>query len=203
MKVQVRQCTGVDMFERPVIHMAAVKRRCTANPDLHLESIFIHLQDESRRLNMACTQSLKLLHHEQLYLVQYRLTEQAHNQDCLFWNVFDSNSSDISSVGSERCFQPHSLDHLFKGDGKQALLGCFPSLISSTHSNGMCISCSDDGPGASGQGFEINAHLYMVGRLGGHVLHTPTLSQRPSHHPRCIIVFNFVAVARPVVIISC
>lgn len=41
----------------------------------------------------------------------------------------------MSSKGPERGCQPHLLDRLFKGNGKQVLLGSFPSLISSIHSN--------------------------------------------------------------------
>jgi hypothetical protein len=51
------------------------------------------------------------------------------------WDVFDSDRCAIGFEGSGRLCQPHSLDRLFKGDGKQVLLGSFPSLISSIHSN--------------------------------------------------------------------
>ena len=57
--------------------------------------------------------------------------------DCsrFIWDVFCSDSSAVGSEGSKRGCQPHSLDHLFKDDGKQVLFGSFPSLISSIHSN--------------------------------------------------------------------
>ncbi|THX38580.1 hypothetical protein D6D10_04972 [Aureobasidium pullulans] len=93
--------------------MAAVKRRCTADPDLHAESIFINLQIESRKLS------------------------KVHDQSTFIWDVFDSNRGPIGFKGSVRNCQPHSPDRFSKGDGKQALLGRFPSLISSIHSNGM------------------------------------------------------------------
>jgi hypothetical protein len=50
-------------------------------------------------------------------------------------DVFDSDRSAVGSKGPERGCQAHSLDRLFQGDGKQVLLGSFPSLISSIHSN--------------------------------------------------------------------
>ncbi|THV76418.1 hypothetical protein D6C84_09092 [Aureobasidium pullulans] len=60
-----------------------------------------------------------------------------YDQSTFIWDVFDPNRSPIGFKGSARNCQPHSPDRLSKGDGKQALLGCFPSLISSIHSNGM------------------------------------------------------------------
>jgi len=53
----------------------------------------------------------------------------------LIWDVFDSDRSVKGSKGLEMGHKSHSLDRLFKGDGKQVLLGSFPSLISSIHSN--------------------------------------------------------------------
>ena len=58
-----------------------------------------------------------------------------YDRSHLIWDVFDSGWSAIGSKGLERGHKPHSLNRLFKGDGKQVLLGSFPSLISSIHSN--------------------------------------------------------------------
>ncbi|KAI4725875.1 hypothetical protein E4T49_06327 [Aureobasidium sp. EXF-10728] len=102
--------------------MTAIKRRCTANPDLQVETIFMHLQ----------------------------------------------HSSAIGLGRFRRYCQPRSPDRLFKGDGKQVLFGSFPSLISSIHSNDM-------------EDF-LQKRRAMGDRLVGHVLHTPTLSQRSLHH---------------------
>jgi hypothetical protein len=66
----------------------------------------------------------------------------------------------LVSKGSESHRRPHSLDHLFKGDGREASVVRelpVPNILH-TLKRAWRISCRNDGLRASGQDIDTNAH---------------------------------------------